>query len=80
VARIEGVGDREAGWLTRVVFRLVRRKVGRMILPVRIVARQPKLLLAFAWFALAQERSRRLAPALKTLCRIKAAMRIGCPF
>ncbi|MBI1849027.1 MAG: hypothetical protein HYR85_01655 [Planctomycetes bacterium] len=80
MARIEGVSDRRAGLLTRVIFWLVRRKIGRMILPIRVAAHQPKLLRGFAFMQLGQEGMRSIDPALKSMCQVKAAMRIGCPF
>jgi len=39
-----GVPDREAGLRTRIIYWLVKRRLGRIPLGVRIRARDPKLL------------------------------------
>lgn len=78
--RSEGVRDDQAGLWTKVIFRRVKRRVGRIPLPSRIHARDPKLLL------LNSEMSRHLASPgkvpikLKELAQLKIAAMVGCPF
>ena len=46
MARIQGVDKKHAGLVTRIAYWMVRRKVGRVIEPIRITAHQPRLLRA----------------------------------
>ncbi|MBI1849025.1 MAG: hypothetical protein HYR85_01645 [Planctomycetes bacterium] len=80
MARIQGVTDKQASLVTRFLFGLVRRKVGRMIEPIRIAAHQPKLLRGYGMMEMAQEKMKSVDANLKALCQIKVAMQIGCPF
>jgi len=78
--RTEGVRDDEAGFRTKLIFRRIKRFLGRIPLSSRIHARDPKLLY------LNSEMTRHLAapgkvPAkLKELAQIKVAAMVGCPF
>jgi hypothetical protein len=80
MARIEGVDAKRAGLLVRAVYWLVKRKIGRVVEPVRITAHVPRLLRAYGTMEMAQEKLRSVDASLKALCQIKAAMMIGCPF
>jgi len=80
MARIEGIGDKQANAFTRFVYRAVRRKIGRVPEPMRITAHQPRLLAALAGMEMAQEAMRSVDPVVRALVGIKAAMLIGCPF
>jgi hypothetical protein len=80
MARIEGIGDRQANVLTRSFYRAVERKLGRVPEPMRITAHQPRLLAALGGMEMAQEAMRSVDPVVKALVGIKAAMLIGCPF
>lgn len=78
--RTEGVRDDEAGLRTKLIFRRIKRRLGRIPLSSRIHARDPKLL------NLNSKMSRHLAargkvPArLKELAQLKVAVMVGCPF
>lgn len=76
----EGVDPERAGLVARIAFFFTRRKVGRVIAPVRVHAHHPRLLRGYAGMELAQEAASRLPAALKTLAGIRAATRVGCPF
>jgi hypothetical protein len=80
MARIEGIGDKQANVFTRTVYGAVRRKIGRVPEPMRITAHQPRLLAALGGMEMAQEAMRTVDPVVKSLVGIKAAMLIGCPF
>jgi len=80
MARIEGIGDRQANVFTRTVYGAVRRKLGSVPEPVRITAHQPRLLAALSGMEMAQEAMRTVDPVVKALAGIKTAMLIGCPF
>jgi hypothetical protein len=54
------------GLLTRVVYGLTRRKVGRVVMPVRLIAHHPKLLWGYGQMEQAFVASRLVAAGLKT--------------
>jgi 4-carboxymuconolactone decarboxylase len=80
MARIEGIGDKQADLFTRTVYGAVRRKPGSVPEPMRITAHQPRLLAALGGMEMAQEAMRTVDPLVKALAEIKAATLIGCPF
>jgi len=77
MARIEGMGDRQANVFTRLVYGAVRRKIGRVPEPMRITAHQPRLLAALGGMEMAQEAMRTVDPVVKARVGIKTAMLIG---
>ncbi len=79
MARIEGV-TRGGSLLARFSFFMTRRKVGRVIRPVRVHALHSRVLYGYGQMELALDGARRVSPALKSLAQIRVAMRIGCPF
>ena len=79
MARIEGVTS-GGSLLARIAFFFTRRKVGRVIKPVRIHALHTRVLLGYAQMEMAQEKARRVPTVIKSLASILAAMNIGCPF
>ena len=80
MARIEGLDERQANPFTRLFYRGVRRKLGRVPEPIRITAHQPKLLAALGGMELAQGALHSVDKVVKALVQIKAASLIGCPF
>ena len=79
MSRIDGV-TRGGSLFARIAFFLTRRKVGRVIKPVRVHALHTTVLLGYGQMELAQEKAKRLPAALKSLGQILVATRIGCPF
>ena len=80
MARIRGVEANEAGLFTRFLYWMTQRKVGRVILPFKITAHQPRLLFAMGAMEMGQQALRTFDAKLKALAEIKAATLIGCPF
>jgi hypothetical protein len=80
MARIQGVEERNAGLFVRLAYWLTRRKLGRLIEPVKITAHHPRLLRAVAGMEMGQQAARSVPADLKALASIKAAMLVGCPF
>ena len=79
MARLSGVADHEASWMARLIFRGIRRRVGRLSDTWRIAAHTPGLLLGWALHELAFERARTVDQRLRILAQLKAAVLIGCP-
>ena len=80
MARIEGVDAKNAGLLVRLAYWFCRKKVGRVVEPVRIHAHATRLLRGLAGMEMAQEAARAVDPLVKTLAQVRVATRIGCPF
>ncbi len=86
MARMNGVEPNQAGWFTKLVYWIVRRKVGkqtgkaRLVEHVKITAHHTRLLRAYGQMELGQEAASSIPAPLKFLGTIKAAMLIGCPF
>ena len=78
MARIDG--PRRPGVIARLAYWHSRRKLGRVVTPVKIHAHHPRLLRGVGAMHMAQEAARSVPAALKSLACIRAAMRIGCPF
>ena len=86
MARMNGLEPHEAGWLTRFVYWLTRRKIGqitgssRLVEPVKITAHHPRLLKAYGQMEMGQEAATSVPASLKALAGIKTATLVGCPF
>lgn len=80
MARIQGVEPSKGGILVRAAYYLTKRKLGRVVMPVKVVSHHPRLLRAYAHMELGQEAAKTVDSAIKTLAQIKVAMLIGCPF
>ena len=80
MARIPGVEARDAGLFVRFVYWMVKRKIGRVIEPIKITAHHPRLLRAVGQMEMGQEAAKTVDVALKALISVKTAMLVGCPF
>jgi hypothetical protein len=80
VARINGVEPERAGWFVRFIYWMVRRKIGRVVLPIKITAHHPRLLWSMGEMERGQMTARSVDAGLKSLASVKTAMLIGCPF
>jgi hypothetical protein len=86
MARMNGLEPREAGWVARLLYWMVERKIGkitgtrRLVEPVKIMAHHGRLLMAYGQMEMGQEAARSVPSRLKTLAGIMAASQVGCPF
>ncbi len=80
MTRIDGVAERDAGPLVRLVYRITRRKVGRDVTPIALYAHRPRLLLGYGMFEQAAQSSARVDPGLRALVQLKGAALLGCEF
>ncbi|HSM37559.1 MAG TPA: hypothetical protein VK837_14240 [Longimicrobiales bacterium] len=78
-ARVQGVegGGRGVG---RLIFAAVRRRLGRVPEPVRILARRPPMLRGHIFMEASQESTGLVPASIKKLAQVRVATRIGCPF
>jgi hypothetical protein len=80
MARIDGLSDQEASFLTRRVFAAAAKQAGNVPDPLRIMAKSGPTMWAGGLFALAFDRATKVDKKLKTLACLKAASLIGCVF
>ena len=80
MSRIAGVENSSASLFTRFVYWMTRRKLGRVVIPVKVHAHVPRLLRAVGEMEMGQAAVHTVDSALKELAAIKTATLIGCPF
>ncbi|MFN7962744.1 MAG: hypothetical protein U0002_15855 [Thermoanaerobaculia bacterium] len=79
MARIPGI-TRGGSIVTRIAFFFSRKRVGKVVAPLRIHALSQPVLYGYGQMELALEKARRVPAGLKQLAQIRAAGKIGCPF
>jgi len=62
-----------------MVYFLTRRKVGRMIMPVRVTARHGKILWGYGQMEQSLAGSRLVEAKFKELAQLRVATLVGCP-
>lgn len=84
MARIEGADTSKQGFFqgmfTRIVYSMTKRKVGRVVMPVRIAAHHAKLLWGYGQMEQSLLGSRLVEEPLKNLAELRVATLVGCPF
>jgi alkylhydroperoxidase family enzyme len=78
--RIRGISDREAGFLTGLLYRAVRKSLGLVPKSKRLAAHHTPTLLAGSWMDAINARARAVPAILKELAQLKVALMAGCPF
>ena len=73
-------GPERPSLLARVAYWMTKRKLGKVITPIRIHAHHPRLLRALAAMEMGQEAASTVPAALKMLASLRVAGRVGCPF
>jgi alkylhydroperoxidase family enzyme len=76
--RIRLVDEDEAGLLARIAFRESRRRYGRVMDPIRVMAHHAKLMAGLGALELASERAKLVPARLKHLAELRAGMIAGC--
>ena len=86
MARIKGIEPRDAGWMTRLVYWFVERKMrqvtgkARLIEPIKVLAHHPRLMRAVGQMEAGQAAATSVPAGLKVLASVKTSMLVGCPF
>ncbi|MGC2196961.1 MAG: hypothetical protein WA628_19960 [Terriglobales bacterium] len=84
MARIGGAEPSQqgllGGLLTRIVYALTKRKLGRVVMPVAVTAHHPQILWGYGQMEQSLLSSHRVETALKDLAMLRTATLIGCPF
>ena len=59
---------------------MTKRHVGRVVVPVKVMAHLPKLLWGYGQMEMSIQGLHSMDETLKILAGIKTAMMVGCPF
>jgi len=70
----------DAGSFVRFVYWMVRRKLGRVVLPIKVTAHHPRLLRSLGEMESGQMAAHTVDSGLKCLASVTVAMLVGCPF
>jgi alkylhydroperoxidase family enzyme len=90
MTRIAGVSPRQASWTTRLVYRFMRRGMGRLtgsepargsgIEPIEVWAHHPRMLSGMGRFQQAVRKADGVDERIKNLMELKGAQMIGCEY
>lgn len=84
MARIAGAEPKDLGFISslwvRFVYWMTKRRMKKLIEPVRIAAHHPGLLWGVGQMEQAIAGAHRVPESLKSLGEIRAATLVGCPF
>ncbi len=84
MARIAGANPSRqrwlAGWFTRIVYAMTKRKLGRIVTPVQITAHPPTILWGYGQMEQSLAGSHLVPEGLKNLAELRVATLVGCPF
>jgi hypothetical protein len=78
--RVHGVGESEANWITKQIYRVLKKRIGRVPKSKTLAAHHTPTLLASSWMDAVCASARTVPPLLKELAQLKVAALIGCPF
>jgi hypothetical protein len=78
--RIIGVKASEAGWITRLLYRALEKRIGRVPKSKTLAAHYTPTLLASTWMDAMCSSGRTVPIVLKELAQLKVATLVGCPF
>jgi hypothetical protein len=80
MARIQGMDERKAGFFIRRVFRMVRKRVGKDLTPMKLQARVPRVFWVNFLTELLLGEWAKVPRRWRALVQIRTAARVGCPF
>ncbi len=80
MARLEGVSESSASLVTRFVYWMARRRLGKVPQSLMVVSHHSWISRGYVGFELALDKSRLVDKRLKVLAEIKVATLIGCPY
>ncbi len=78
--RASGVSQTSAGWITRLVYRTLKKRIGRVPKTKALAAHDTETLLASTWMDKICRSTKTVPLSLKELVQLKVAVLVGCPF
>ncbi len=78
--RAIGVSESQAGWITKILYRALKKRIGRVSKAKTLAAHHTPTLLASTWMDAMCASPRTVPPVLKELVQLKVATLVGCLF
>ena len=78
--RVTGVSGREAGWITKLLYGRMKKRLGLVPKSKTLAAHHTPTLLATSWMDSICASAQTIPPSLKELVQLKVAAMVGCPF
>ncbi len=78
--RIRGLEEGEASFWVRPLYAAARKVLGKVVQPIKVQARTPKIAWFGNLFGLAIEKSGKIEARIHVLVQTRAAQIIECPF
>ncbi|MDE3157260.1 MAG: hypothetical protein KGM92_00640 [Acidobacteriota bacterium] len=78
--RLTGVTPARAGWVAKLIYRGINKRIGRVPKGKTLQAYDTGMLVASTWMDAVGAKARTIPPALKELAQLKVAALVGCPF
>ncbi|TNE44641.1 MAG: hypothetical protein EP343_28695 [Deltaproteobacteria bacterium] len=80
MSRVEGLTRKRAGFLTRFLYWMSKRQLGKVVEPLAVSAHNGRVLFGYAMMEVGLQGAKKVDATLKELAQIKVAMLVGCPF
>lgn len=80
MARIEGMSPEKTSFLMKMVFKRVRKMLGKDLTPQKIQARVPRVFWASTIMELLFGLKAKVPLRLRSIVQLRTAARVGCPF
>ena len=78
--RLQGIQEDKAGLFTRILFKLLRRRTGRVPKPLTVYAHRPKIMRSFLRLGQAVQKGDELPARVRRLSMYWTAKLVECPF
>ena len=78
--RVRGVTTGEAGWIAKLIYRELKKRMGLVPKSKTLTAHHTQTLVASTWMDAVNASARTVPIVLKELAQLKVAMMAGCPF
>ncbi|HKS72800.1 MAG TPA: hypothetical protein VJQ82_06345 [Terriglobales bacterium] len=69
-----------AGWFTRIVYSMTRKKLGKMVEPASVIAHHTRIMWGYGQMEQSLMGSHLVDEKVKELATLRVATLVGCPF
>jgi hypothetical protein len=78
--RVTGITSKQANWITKLIFRTLKKRMGRVPKAKTLAAYDTGTLLATTWMDAVCASVKTVPAVLKELVQLKVAVLVGCPY
>ena len=78
--RASGLSAAEYGWITKLLYWALRKRIGRVPKSKTLAAYDTSTLIASSWMDAVGATAKTIPSLLKELVQLKVAAMVGCPF